>query len=393
MKSIVLTNELGRGYGHVSRLAAVAESLPDYVRCSLAVRDVAAAGVLHQADRRVWQSPLYVRRTAIKSAMHTYAEVIADGGFADPPALVRLVRCWIDLLELIEPSALIIEHAPVSMLAAFVMKLPGVRVGTGFIVPRRSQLEDLVPWAPAPPTLQRELAGEADEAIATVCRAYGINNEPTLNELLELFPSFLTTFADTDHTGPRKCTTYYGPLRGPSGDAPPKWPVGYGPKVFVYLPFNDPRATVLLRVLGDLRWPTIWHSSHGTAAVSCDTIEVATAPIAIGELTNVTFIASRAGHGITCEALRLGCPQLLLPDRLESALLAYRISRLGLGAIAPSPISSSSLVTVIRCLATNTLMHQRSLEVAKRLSDYNPAIAGLNLASDIFKCLRLEPGL
>ena len=63
---------------------------------------------------------------------YSYGQVIADGGFADDEGLIELVRAWLTLFDLVKPAAVYCEHAPASVLAAHVARLPNTSL---FAVP------------------------------------------------------------------------------------------------------------------------------------------------------------------------------------------------------------------------------------------------------------------
>ncbi len=128
--------ELGLRYGHLALLGALAKPLAEAGHwVTLAAKDlVTAAAVTDEVFARKVQAPLYLRSTPRK-ATHTYGQVIHDGGFGDPVALEALVKGWLTLFEFTQPELVIVEHAPASLLAAYVAGIPSVRTGIPFTVP------------------------------------------------------------------------------------------------------------------------------------------------------------------------------------------------------------------------------------------------------------------
>jgi UDP:flavonoid glycosyltransferase YjiC (YdhE family) len=326
--------ELGLGNGHITYLASAARGLSAFGHESwLAARDVITPRVL--ADRpftRVIQAPIWLRQGAA-GVTRSFGQVIADAGFGDDEGLIELVAAWLALFDLVKPDALYGEHAPAALLAAHVARLPAARLGTPFTCPVAMRpMPDITPW----------LAGDAtgadavpDRVIRAVCRHYGAPLLAGVGELLATATPFLTSWPELSQPGTqRHDSALYGPLTGIGAAAAPDWPQASGPRVFVYLPFERAMAKPLAEALGQRGWPVIWVCATLPGFTLAGNIRHEIEPLDTGvALRQATLVASRGGHGICLDAIRAGCPHLMLPDRVETRSNALAVAAHGLGRL------------------------------------------------------------
>lgn len=383
--------ELGLGNGHITYLASAARALAARGHESwLAARDVVTPRVI--ADKpfaRVVQAPIWLR-SSVTEMTHSYGQVIADAGFADDEGLIELVRAWLGLFAMVGPSAIYGEHAPAALLAAHVARLPAARIGTPFTCPPATRPMPLVaPW----------LAGDAsgadqvaDRVVRAACRHFGAPMLAGIAELLGTATPFLLSWPELDPIDPRRRDSiHYGPLSGIAAAAQPDWPVAPGPRVFVYLPFDRPMAEPLAVALGRRGWPVIWVCPTLPRFALPANIRHETEPVDMAAaLREATIFASRAGHGGCLDGVRAGCPQLLLPDRVETRGNALQVAAHGLGRLVPAWEAGA----IGACLDSMAMLdapeHAACAAAAARHADYDAdamtALLGRNLAT----ALRLD---
>lgn len=135
--TIAFAWELGANLGHLSRGSPLAQRLQAQgFRTIFAVRDIALAHSLPTAAHVDFvAAPRY--KGAYRSARPpiNYSELLAECGYLDPLALRALVRAWIGLWRTIDPAVVVIDHSPTALLAARVLRVPAVLIGTGFTIP------------------------------------------------------------------------------------------------------------------------------------------------------------------------------------------------------------------------------------------------------------------
>ena len=385
--------ELGLGYGHINYLAAAARGLTALGHESwLATRDVVTVRVL--PDRpftQVLQAPIWTR-SLVSTMTYSYGQAIADGGFADDDGLVELVRAWLTLFDLVKPDAIYGEHAPASLLAAHVARLPAARIGTPFTCPPAVRpMPELAYWLPESAAKRANADAVPNRVIRSVCRAFGAPMLDSVADLLATAAPFLKSWPELDPMGGRSDTTLYGPLEGIGARVSPDWPAAPGPRIFVYVPFDRPIAVPIAQALAQRGWPVIWMSSTPPVFDLPASIRHEIEPVDVASaLAMATLVVHRGGHGLCLDAIRAGCPQLLLPDRVEARTHAMQVAARGLGRLAAAWENDSigaSLDAMVRSDAPEVAV---CAAAAARHAGYDAAAMRARLAQDMVRALRLD---
>jgi hypothetical protein len=332
MRRILLAWEIGVSFGHLARLIPVARHLQERGdRVTLAVRDPGALAVAARA------APLPCRRAphlAVDSRPRAwslnYADVLMRNGYADPTAVRALVGQWTALIDEVGADLVVAEHAPGALLAARVLNVRRIAIGSGFSVP---------PLATPQPTLQpwfevadAELVRRERAFAASINQALAGSGLRPLETAADLFADVerrVCTWPELDHYGERAGDYYVGPLADLDGGAA-NWPQGAGPRVFFYGRGDRLSATVQIAVERGCR--CLVYRPGPSAGGEPQSPQVACLP---GPADLTPLIA--ASDLVVCEApgtamrfLLRGVPALLLPRQLEQELWAYRAEGRGL---------------------------------------------------------------
>jgi len=391
MATLLGTWELGFGYGHIAHLAPLAKALKARGhRMAVAARNPATAKAAEGAPfAGITVAPLYRPGPRPRRPTLTYAQVIADGGLTDLPAASKLVEAWLALFRRVGAAAVVAEHAPASLLAAHVARLPAAMIGSGFMVPPATRpLPSLLPWIKVGVAERAQADAAADSVVREVCRAFGAPPLDGVAELLASAQPCLTTWPELDIHGPRPDHTYYGPLGGFAGTARPVWPTGEGPRSFVYFPFDHPRAAELVEALAALGWPTIWHAARAPAIELPANIGFSAQPVDMDHmLGEAALIVGRGAHGTACRALMAGRPQLLLPDTLETQLTARQIAGHRLGALAGA--AAEGIRGSLEAMVGDAGIAAATAAAKARYGRYRPELASAQLADAMIARLGL----
>ena len=392
MSRLLACWDLGLGNGHINYLASAARGLSALGHESwLAARDVVTPRVL--ADRpfaRVLPAPIWLR-SLVSTMTYTYGQVLADGGFADDDGLIEIVRAWLALFDLAGPAAIYVEHAPAALLAAHVAGLPAARIGTPFTSPQVSRpMPVITPWLPESADKLAGADAVPDRVIRSVCRHFGGTMLGGVADLLETATPFLTSWPELDPIGNRTDSPYYGPLGGIAAAAAPDWPDAPGPRVFVYVPFDRPIAPPLAAALGQRGWPVIWMHGARPGFPLPGNIHHEAEPIdMMRALREATIVAHRGGHGTCLDGVRAGCPQLLLPDRVESRSHAVQVAARGLGRLVPAWDSAAIGAMLDAMARVDAPEHAACAAAAARHANYDPDAMTLLLGRDLATALGL----
>lgn len=391
MSRVLAAWELGLGNGHVNHHASAARGLKALGHESwIAARDVVTPHVAaDQPFARVLQAPLWLR-SEVTTITRSYGQAIADAGFADEDGLVALVKAWLTMFDLVGPAAVYTEHAPAALLAAHVARLPAARLGTPFSCPAAHRpMPDITPWLPGN---NQGADAVPDRVIRAVCRHFGAPMLAGVAELLATATPFLASWPELMPPGAvRTDSRLYGPLTGIGVATPPDWPSAPGPRIFVYLPFERAMAAPLAAALARRGWPVIWVCTSAPGFPLADTIHHEVEPVDTAvALAQATLIVSRGGHGICLDAVRAGCPHLMLPDRVEARGNALAVAAHGLGRLA----AAWDADTIGACLDSMVMLDAPEVATcaaaATRHAGYDAAAMTALLARDLATALRLD---
>jgi len=390
MARLLATWELGWGYGHVASVAPLAIAMRARGHETVfAARDpVSADDVAGGAFSAIVQAPIYTRRLRRRDTL-TYGQVIAEGGFVDAASVAALVRAWLALFDMVAPDALLVEHAPVSLLAAHIAGISAVRVGPTFTAPpARDPMPTLMPWARHRNAELAEAGRPADAIVQAVCRMFGAPPLPGVAALLARAPGFALSWPELDHHGPQPGIGYYGPLAGIAASAYPPWPSGDGPRVLVYLRFDRPAGRTVADAIGMLGWPTVWHAAAPPGFALPPNILLSSQPVDIARLAGeAELFVGRGSHGAGCAILRAGLPQLLLPDTLESLLVTYRLRQAGVASSQSGSADAHEVRAAFERIAGDDRMRAAALHYRDIYASYDAEMAVEMLADDVAAAL------
>jgi len=188
-------------------------------------------------------------------------------------------------------------------------------------------------WEPAPrarlEAADRRVLNSINQALA----AFRGNPLTTIGDLFA-GRSMLLTYPELDVYPERGPSDYYGITKSAEGKLVPDWPVGDGPRVFVYLYHYYKGLASLADALARQRCSTlalcrgvnsdIKGRHHGGS------VYFAEEPMSVSRvLPQADIVICHASHQMTAQALLAGKPLLLLPTQLEQFLITRRVVRYG----------------------------------------------------------------
>lgn len=393
MARVLCVWELGANLGHLSRLLVLAERLRTHRHeVIFAVRDVnAAAPLLRERGFPFVASPDLSRHSRVSARPPiNYAEILEATGFCDQERLSAAVSAWRSLFALLQPAALLLDHAPTALLAARGMGIPRLLVGGGFFVPpRRHPFPDLRPWTPTAIAHLEAADNRVREVVNAVCRELGLPPLDRLHDLFDAEENFLCTFPELDHCCEREPgARYCGPISLREGFSSPAWPSARGPRIFVYLRpslknleavlsrLASSGASVLAYVPG-LSDDTIRRLGHAR-------VHFAASPVDLVEARRCANLAvTYAGPCATTSLLLGGAPVLMFPQHLEQYLFARRVAALGAGVIVERVDPSHDYAALISRMASDESLLRAAQEFAQKHRDFDSDHAADTVASRI----------
>ena len=134
MGEISFTWELSQNHGHITRVMPLRERLHKQGhRSHLILRDLSRLHHLVKEEApTAFQAPLWLPKLINASQPLNYADILLGAGYADTLGLRALTNAWMRLFELNRSALVIADHSPTAMLAARIMQIPCVALGSGF---------------------------------------------------------------------------------------------------------------------------------------------------------------------------------------------------------------------------------------------------------------------
>ena len=342
MSHLIYAWELGGGSGHIGGFAAIANLLQSrHHKISFIVKDlVKAESLVGDRGFRYFQAPSRHVMTSQQGSAASYSGLLLISGFDREQALLARVKAWVNLLQILAPDLLIIDHSPTALLAAKILNIPFALFGSGFFAPPlMSPLPSFRTWLHIPPNHLEQADKQALAVINNVLSRFEVNPLPTLCDLFEGKENFLCTFKELDHYPMRDNATYWGPrFDSDSGDEI-AWPKKGRKKIFVYVHPYYPNLASLLETLQASDYSIVIYCP-GIAAEYIRKYE-GKQMVFTDHALRVAHIAKQcdlvicnAGHGLVSAMLLTGTPLLLLPIHVEQLIIARLVAGFGAGLFA-----------------------------------------------------------
>ena len=344
MAHIVLAWELGGGFGHLTRLKALArELLTAQHQVTLIARHLEPAHAVFASltdqfsNLNFVQAPFY--NGYLPNSLEqtpAYVHVLFNVGYGDSEILSRLVANWYRTLCELEPDMLITDHSPTALMVSRDMGIPRINFGDGFTCPPPSSP---LPQLHSSLSLETTLADEG-KVLGYCNQALAVQGVSSMNELADIYrvsETFLMTLPELDHLGARSQIHYSGVLFDEielPGVLQLVWPDVYGPKIFAYLKVQESLQSQL-EVLEQTGLPVLVYIPDVDLELinkyaNSSSIRVLKQPVSMGRvLENAQLVVSHGGHQLAAECLLAGKPQIHLPLHLEQQLLARRCEQTG----------------------------------------------------------------
>ena len=367
MARILIAWEFGRNLGHIARDLPLARACREAGHEVVwAVRDLrGVARELAGEDFALLQAPL-LRSGRVNAPPVSCADMLLREGYEDAEGLLAVLRGWTSLMRLMGIEAVVHDYAPSALLAARVLGVPAMILGSGFMVP--------APGVPSPgffPNAQPHALREAEDAfVANVnkaLRGLGVATIASLQDLYAQGEQVLTTFEELDPFAPRRQGRYVGPMYALGRQTRVDWQGG-GQRIFAYLRPEVPSCEELLAAL-----------QAGTAEVICampglpeawparfPRLRFVPGAVDMATLLPAADLAITNGSGTIPNCLLSGVPVLVLPHYNEQYLAGQRLQAYGAGWVVPGKASTPEYAGLLNRLLWEPAFKRQAQAFAQR---------------------------
>lgn len=379
MKRILFCWELGGGYGHLYPLFPfIAEFKRFGHDVVAAVKDLSRAEqVFGRHDIKVLQAPAWSVPERSFPVSVNYAQNLLRNGYWYVPALTGNLKAWLNLFDIWLPDLVFANHSPTALLAARSVGIPRAAVGSGFILPPPlSPMPSLQPWFPIPQKVLEAREKEVLDRINLTLKALGFNVIERVADLFEGAETFLTTFPELDHYGPRSGVRYWGQTLSSGNGIGSTWEKREGKKLFVYLHY---RYTFLREIFDQIRkldLPTLAFirdmPEKAVEILGGRNIEFSFSPVDLEKAAEQSdFVITHGGVNTSSFLLLSGKPLLILPEHLEQCLWAYRVTEQKLGLMVSWFQSRPDFGRKLAELLDSQAVFERVSQFARKYKDYD----------------------
>lgn len=333
---ILLAWEGGAGRGHIVTLKSIASALgPGFVYDAALCRmdhagEIAPLCEMAFPAARLW--PNRTRREAAGSPRaSTWGEFLGDLNFWDTDFLVTQIGWWMATIRARGSAMVIGDFSPCAMLAARILGVPAVAVGTGYSTPPAGMesypvliegFEDRIfPEAELLDALNRALVRLGGEPLTRLS---------DIHAGVTLLPR---TIAGLDPYADRRTGRHLPPLNEALVRTS-----GAGEEIFVYFSSAEPDNAAMLAGFAGLGMPVRAFlpglDAESRAVAEAAGILIEPAPVGVEDIARRTRLFVHFGqHGSLCMGLGMGLAQVAIPQHLEHLYHARRAADLGSVAV------------------------------------------------------------
>ena len=380
MSTVIFAWELGMGSGHVLGFLPIAQELQTRGHnVTFIFKDLSRAEVmLGKYDFQYLQAPMWISRPAKNKPIMNYADILANYGFLDKTGLQGLVNAWQTLFSLLKPDLIIMDHAPTALLASKGLNVPCALLGTGFFSPPQEYpMPSFRSWLEVN---KQSLIDSELQVLSVINKVIdNSNNAKKLTQLSDLFEveeNFMCTFKELDHYPGRENSYYRGPRFSLTEGTEPRWPLGNGKRIFVYMYLHYHDFETVVKSLHSLDisaivyvpgipYQLINRYQSANVAIVPDTINMGK----VREQCDACIC--HAGHGTVAAMLLAGKPLLMLPMHIEQLIVARNVNTMGAGLYIDMNTKSANSKKMLKRLLKEDTFTIKARQFSERHNSFD----------------------
>lgn len=378
------------------RAAALARTFAEHdVGVIVVLRDLADCSLaIWPNDIRLLQAPVSFRTPPQFTKPSTYAELLYTNGYHDPRLLDGLTAGWTTLLDMLEPDLIVVDHAPTAILAAKLMDIRSVRLGTGFFAPPPIQpFPSYRTWQ----TVDAERAQAVERYVLAAINA--VVNAANLQfgsvfDALQPDVDLISSWPELDHYGAhrRNATVQYigNEVTVSAGGVVKPWPLVSGKRILAYLKNDYSALADVIRGLqnGAEHVQAYISGLNAEQAMtwSNERLTISNQPFDLHDmLKHCDGMICHAGSGTVALCLEHNVPVFLLPYTAEQFLYAQCVAQCGFGVMQSDLDARTHFHTKFPAFLAQD-QFARCIEAAKTKNQHLPSDA---ITYAVVRCIEL----
>lgn len=376
MARVLLAWELGGGYGHLATLRIAARHLRRAGHdCVFAVRNLESAAEFLEPDLgAVMQAPVRLgqgRNTV--TVQLSYASLLHNVAFDDPGGLAARIGAWRELMRAVRADRVVVDHAPIALIAARSLELPAAAIGCGFDLPPPTQpFPSFQPWAEVPRDQLLHNESQVLIELNAALERLGLQPFERLQDIFAGVARALLTYPELDHYENGRSEPWLG-VPDLAHGSEPAWPDGGGPRLLAYLR-PHPYLPAMLQALAASKARVLLRA----AEVPAEQIRPYLRPgfEAVLQPLHLKLAAQQcdaylhySAHGTVTELLLAGKPGVLWPDTVERCLVARRVGQLGAAVLSPLQGPFDPCRAIEQALTNPALRHHAEAFAGRHQAD------------------------
>jgi UDP:flavonoid glycosyltransferase YjiC (YdhE family) len=309
----------------------------------------------------------------------SYADLLWSQGWSDRASLWATLGAWTNLYRLFQPEVVVLDYSPTARLAAHLMQVPCVMIGTGFELPPDQDPLPPFPGFPfATPALAAASGRRTLEHVNSLLSEKGCRPLDSLSRLVQGDAVFLTTVPELDHYPTRGEATYVGPIADRSHGLRMDWPSDSRKRVFAYV---RPAMRNLCEVMEGLIAADVSVIAYAPG-MERDVVQqfqrpdfqIASSPVQYDSVfPQADLCVSYGPAGTVAASLLQGVPQLVFPLHVESQLTAHRIENLGVGRSMQREFKAKDVSRIVKILSNSIDYKLRARSLSNRYRNLLPS--------------------
>jgi rhamnosyltransferase subunit B len=369
--TILYAWELGAGFGHLIPLSRIEQKLrQDGHRAVFAVADVAAAAAALGPQAVIVQAPVWPAHRhfgAAGGSLASYTDILAAIGLADSGKLAAVMRAWLNLIDLVRPDAVVVDHSPGLLAALHGSAIPVVAVGSGFTMPPVDR--DAFPplRADNAPAIPEGRLLQALRSAQTLC------GRPPSAGLTQAFRTAGRIVFGVPELDPYR-SFRREELAAPPGGLPTALPPPPEHRLFVYVGEDADNFAALAQALSMLDAPLEAYLRGGSGPFAeflrlrGATVHEALPPLD-EVLARVSHVLTQGGAMTSAAAFTAGRPQLVVPTHDEAELNLALLQQFGVARrLATRGNTAQAIAADIGSFLADTVVADAAGEIAERLA-------------------------